>query len=191
MAAGAHSGCYCNTSWVKASNGVLHPSRFRGRLLSEFSTTLMVSSDIVAKSVRFGKYQRMSPLVFSFVPLSHEWYGWAKYQERSSSVSIESTQAFSLPLSEVMVLLASDGRTANRLVIILRVVSAVMSLIFEMNTRPVFRSTMVFNPTLFCLETMESLSQCPTVFLRATSFGRSSMEMPLGRNTLLTVRIPF
>ncbi|PIT92635.1 MAG: hypothetical protein COU08_01410 [Candidatus Harrisonbacteria bacterium CG10_big_fil_rev_8_21_14_0_10_42_17] len=60
---------------LNASNGVFHPSRFLGRLFSAFSTTLIASSSIVAKSVPFGKYQRISPLVFSLVPLSHEWYG--------------------------------------------------------------------------------------------------------------------
>jgi len=57
---------------LNTSKGVLHPSRFRGLVLSLYSIEEIVSSGIVAKSVPLGKYQRISPLVFSFVPLSQE-----------------------------------------------------------------------------------------------------------------------
>jgi len=66
------------TDEAAASIGVLNPRHFLGRLFSRLSTRAICSSVILAKSVPFGKYHLTRPLAFSFVPLSHEAYGWAK-----------------------------------------------------------------------------------------------------------------
>ena len=50
-----------------------------------------------------GKAIRTIPLRFSFVPLSQEWYGWAKYTSMPSACLICSNFANSLPLSNVKV----------------------------------------------------------------------------------------
>jgi hypothetical protein len=74
-----HSTSKCNTFHsLKTSNGVFHLRRFLGRLFSASSIAWIADADIVLKSVFFGRYQRMRPLVFSFVPRSHGWYGCAK-----------------------------------------------------------------------------------------------------------------
>ena len=54
-------------------------SLFLGR---EFSLATIASQSAwvmtATKLVRLGRYWRINPLVFSFVPRSHEWYGVAK-----------------------------------------------------------------------------------------------------------------
>lgn len=57
------------------SSGVRYPSDFLGRLFSFHSTSAMNTSVSVLKSVPLGMYWRIRPLVFSFAPLSQEWYG--------------------------------------------------------------------------------------------------------------------
>ena|SRR5580704_17035540 len=52
----------------KTSLGVRKPRHARGRLLSRFSTWRTWLCEILRKSVPLGKYWRIRPLVFSFVP---------------------------------------------------------------------------------------------------------------------------
>jgi aldehyde:ferredoxin oxidoreductase len=58
--------------------GILNPRHFLGRWFKVDSMYIICSSDSLLKSIPFGKYQRIKPLVFSLVPRSHEWYGCAK-----------------------------------------------------------------------------------------------------------------
>ncbi len=52
----------------KTSAGVRNPRHARGRLLSRFSTRRTSEWEMSRKSVPLGKYWRIRPLVFSFVP---------------------------------------------------------------------------------------------------------------------------
>ncbi len=52
----------------KTSPGVRNPRHARGRLLSRFSTCRTWEWETSRKSVPLGKYWRIKPLVFSFVP---------------------------------------------------------------------------------------------------------------------------
>ena len=64
--------CASATKELAASIGVLNPKHFLGRLFNADSINMICSFVILLKSVPFGKYQRISPLVFSLVPRSHE-----------------------------------------------------------------------------------------------------------------------
>ena len=56
---------------ANTSAGVLYPSIRLGRMLSE-SDSEFRNSGPEGTDVPFGMYSRMSPLVFSFVPRSHD-----------------------------------------------------------------------------------------------------------------------
>src|SRR3989344_4021163 len=132
----------------------------------------------------------MSPLVFSFVPRSHELYGCAKKQLAPVASSIGCQLRFSGPLSMVMVRRTCCGRSANRFSITARVAAPLLSLSFVMNTSPVFRSTSVLMPGAWSQDSTVSLSQSPTRVLRSTTAGRTSMEGPCGFRTLWHRRAP-
>ena len=51
---------------------------FLGLLLSNFSISFKLSSDTSSNLLFLGRYCRTKPLVCSFRPLSHEWYGVVK-----------------------------------------------------------------------------------------------------------------
>src|SRR3990167_3021109 len=77
---GSVSSLKCNTYKDAAtfSAGVSYPSRHRGL---RFSLAAIQSQSYCVEffmSEPFGRYCRISPLVFSLVPRSHEWYGVAK-----------------------------------------------------------------------------------------------------------------
>ena len=94
----------CSSQLLKKMNaGVFLSRHLRGLELSFCSTSAIWSSVIRSKSVPFGKYCRMRPLVFSLRPRSQELYGWAKYDELSNIASIMAWDENSLPLSKVRV----------------------------------------------------------------------------------------
>ncbi len=55
------------------SLGVIHPKHLRGRSFTNMSMRLNSFWPIPANEDFFGWSRRISPLVFSFVPRSHEW----------------------------------------------------------------------------------------------------------------------
>src|SRR3989338_1594537 len=57
----------------------------------------------------------MSPLVFSLVPRSHEWYACAEKHRMPVAVSIPFQLLFSGPRSSVMVCFAYFGTSLNRI----------------------------------------------------------------------------
>ncbi len=62
----------CSLIPENTSLGVLMPRHFSGRLFSLFMAGSISLWVMVVNSPPFGKYCRMSPLVFSFRPRSHE-----------------------------------------------------------------------------------------------------------------------
>ena len=53
------------------SNGVLNPRHFLGRLLTNISASVSLSSVTLARSVFSGKNSRSKPLLFSLEPRCH------------------------------------------------------------------------------------------------------------------------
>ena len=87
-----------NTWW-----GVLIPRHFLGRLLSLIMTGLISFWLMVVKSLLFGWYWPMSPLLFSFQPGSHQASGWAKWKLALNWWAIFLWSANSVPWSKVRV----------------------------------------------------------------------------------------
>ncbi len=82
--------------------GSWKPEAARGRLLSRFSTCRTWEWETSRKSVPLGKYWRIKPLVFSFVPRSYGQPGSAKYNSMPRCFSSRWQRANSVPLSKVM-----------------------------------------------------------------------------------------
>ena len=60
-----------------ASRGVRQFRHLSGRSLSMRSIRLISSSMMASNVLPLGRILRTTPLRFSFVPRSHEWYGFA------------------------------------------------------------------------------------------------------------------
>src|SRR3989344_4505054 len=132
----------------------------------------------------------MSPLVFSLVPRSHEWYACAEKHRMPVAVSIPFQLLFSGPRSSVMVCFAYFGTSLNRI----PTASTVAALFFPeslvMKTSPVFLSTSVLIPGLWAHDSTVSPSQSPIRDRRSTIAGRSSMHRPSGFSTRWNRRVP-
>ena len=119
------------TNGEATSIGVLNPRHFLGRLFISDSIWDICSSLILLKSVPLGKYHLISPFICSFVPRSHDEYGWAKKHLISRLDVISWCWAFSVPLSIVSVLLPSEGNTSKRLTTASFLLSQVLHFIVE------------------------------------------------------------
>src|SRR3989338_2255836 len=132
----------------------------------------------------------MSPLVFSLVPRSHEWYACAEKHRMPVAVSIPFQLLFSGPRSSVMVCFAYFGTSLNRI----PTASTVAALFFPeslvMKTSPVFLSTSVLIPGLWSHDSTVSSSQSPIRARRPPIAGRSSMHRPSGFSTRWNRRVP-
>ena len=87
-------------SFSKSSADVLQLKSFLGILFMYSSALFIVLSDTCDMGLPFGIKNRTKPFCRSFVPLSHELYGWAKY----TGTPISDRFANSEPLSAVMLL---------------------------------------------------------------------------------------
>ena len=126
----------------------------------------------VRRSVVRGRYLRMTPLRFSTVPFSHEWYGWQKKKSVESCREIFACSAFSGPLSAVMLATRS---CSSRPVIAAVVAFASFAESFVMMTFRLMRSASTFTPSRY-LQSMESVSQCPSSLRSLAPFERASMN---------------
>ena len=128
------------------------------------------------KSCDLGKYCRSNPLVFSLVPRSQKWYGYAKYVVMPDSFSNLSQSENSGPLSSVNVLRFLFGifRKYFR-------VSEVKRCAFILGSRnairyPVLRSTKETIRTRLSLPCSVSPSKSPILPRRSTIFCLSSIR---------------
>jgi len=67
-----------NKSLSIISNGVSKLNLFLGLLFNFLSILLISWSNMIEKSVFFGKYCLINPLMFSLAPRSQREYGFAK-----------------------------------------------------------------------------------------------------------------
>jgi len=141
-------------------------------------TASIFASGTVAKSVPFGKYCRISPFVYSFVPRSPEAYGWAKYTSISKACARSSWAANLRPLSSVSVNMCIF-QVASKAMSASLVTAAVRWATFLISAERDRRSTKVTNAALLLPLTTVSPSQSPSQRRWATTSGRTIIRWRL------------